>query len=164
MISSSLLVTVRVHYVRVHQIKTSPIANQTWEPPRHHGMLIASNAQYYAYAIVAKSGYAIRILQRENKNRALLKGFVGHVVDLAFAHSGSNKLAVVDQAGNLYYYNLDNANGDVQLIDKYVCVCASVCVRASAWAKFQVMVPGGNSFKLANMTGWHDHVPHMHLF
>ena len=82
-------------------------------------MLITSNAQYYAYAIAAKiSGYAIRILQRETKNRALLKGFVGQVVDLAFAHSGSNKLAAVDQAGNLYYYNLDSAKGDVSLIDK----------------------------------------------
>ena len=88
----------------------------------HLGTLITSNAQYYAYGIAAKSGYVIRILQRETKNRALLKGFVGQVVDLAFAHSGSNKLAVLDQAGNLYYYNLDNANGDVQLIAKQVCV------------------------------------------
>ncbi len=53
-----------------------------------------------------KSGYVLRVLQPETSNRALLKGFVGGVLDVAFAHRGSSLLAAVDEGGNVYVWDL----------------------------------------------------------
>ena len=50
---------------------------------------------------------------QETKNRALLKKFVGKVVDVAFACAHTNILAAVDEGGNLHVYDLDMAHGDV---------------------------------------------------
>lgn len=101
------------------QVKITTFTNQQWEPASHHGNLIASNDNYLAYVLESKHGYVIRILQRgERQNRALLRDFTGAVVDLAFAHSKSNKLVAVDQAGNLYYYDLDIAKGDMTQMAK----------------------------------------------
>ena len=52
-------------------------------------------------------------LLQETKNRALLKNFVGKIVDVAFAHAQSNVLAALDEGGNLHIYDLDMAHGDV---------------------------------------------------
>ena len=49
----------------------------------------------------------LRLIQPETGNRALLKGFVGAVVDVSFAHAHSNYLACVDQGGNVYVWDLD---------------------------------------------------------
>ena len=115
------------------QVQISPIAQIQRDTPRYHGNLIASNSQYYAYVVSSRHGYTIRVIQRATKNKALLKNFVGQVVDLSFAHSGSNKLAAVDQAGNVYYYDLEQANGDVEQIEKYVCLIFLCCVHVH-WA------------------------------
>ncbi len=48
----------------------------------------------------------LRLLQPETSNRALLKGFVGGVLDVAFAHRGSSLLAAVDEGGNVYLWDL----------------------------------------------------------
>lgn len=53
-----------------------------------------------------KSGYVLRLIQPETSNRALLKGFVGAVVDVAFAHRDSSLLACVDEGGNMYLWDL----------------------------------------------------------
>ncbi len=52
----------------------------------------------------------LRLIRRDNTFRALFKGFVGSVMDVAFCHSRSNRLACVDEGGNLYVWDLDKAN------------------------------------------------------
>lgn len=51
----------------------------------------------------------MRILSRRTVERALLKGFSGSVVDVAFAHSEEVLLACVDEMGNLFVYNCQSA-------------------------------------------------------
>lgn len=51
----------------------------------------------------------MRILSRRTVERALLKGFSGSVVDVAFAHSEEVLLACVDEMGNLFVYTCQSA-------------------------------------------------------
>lgn len=94
----------------------STITNQNWEPKGFHGNIIASNNQYLAYVLESRTGYVIRIIQLITKDRTLLKKFTGQVVDLSFAHNSSNMLAAIDEGGNLFVYDLDNAKGDISKI------------------------------------------------
>ena len=89
------------------RVKISTVTNQTWTLPSHHGNSVASNDRYMAYVLEGRSGYVLRLIQQETNGRALLKGFTGAVVDVAFAHSNSNLLAAVDQGGNVYVWDLD---------------------------------------------------------
>ena len=60
----------------------------------------------------------LRLIHKESNNRVLLKGFVGAILDVSFAHAGSNLLACVDQGGNLQIWDLDRAK-DVSEIPTY---------------------------------------------
>jgi hypothetical protein len=42
----------------------------------------------YIYIITGKSGGVVRIINRRTAERALLKDFIGRVIDIAFAHIG----------------------------------------------------------------------------
>ncbi len=88
------------------QVQITTITNQNWQLPKSRGTIVASNDQYLAYVLEGKSGYVLRVLQPETSNRALLKGFVGGVLDVAFAHRGSSLLAAVDEGGNVYVWDL----------------------------------------------------------
>jgi hypothetical protein len=46
----------------------------------------------------------VRILSRRSAERALLKGFAGSVLDVAFAHSEDIMLAAVDEMGCVHVY------------------------------------------------------------
>ena len=85
--------------------------------------MIASNNHYLAYILESRSGHVVRIIQQKTKDRTLLKKFTGQVLDVSFAHANSNLLAVIDQGGNLYVYDLDIANGDVTKI-RYIYMCS----------------------------------------
>ena len=100
------------------QVKITTVTNQNWELPNHHGNLVASNNQYLAYILEGRSGYVLRVIQQDSNNRALLKGFVGAIQDVAFAHTNSNFLACIDQGGNLCVWDLDKAT-DVSKIQSY---------------------------------------------
>ncbi len=100
------------------QIKVSTVTNQNWEAPCHHGNLVASNNHYLAYIVEARSGSVLRVIHQETKNRTLLKGFTGAIVDVAFAHANSNFLACVDQGGNLFVWDLDRVD-DLSKIQMY---------------------------------------------
>jgi hypothetical protein len=41
----------------------------------------------YIYIITGKSGGVVRIINRRTAERALLKDFIGRVIDIAFAHT-----------------------------------------------------------------------------
>ncbi len=86
--------------------------------PHHHGNLVASNNQYLAYILEGRTGYVLRVIHQPTNNRALLKGFTGAVVDVAFAHANSNFLACVDQGGNLFIWDLDRVE-DISQIQQY---------------------------------------------
>lgn len=75
--------------------------------------MVASNRDYIAYVLESRDGYVVRVIVRKNKDRTLLKTFVGRVMDVSFAHRNTNKLGVVDQGGNIYVYDFDSCGGDV---------------------------------------------------
>lgn len=56
----------------------------------------------------------VRVLSIGTAERTLLKGFTGGVADLGFAHLNSNQLACVDEAGNLFVWQLNDENGKIQ--------------------------------------------------
>jgi WD40 repeat protein len=87
-------------------VKVSTITNQNWDCPAHRGKIVASNNQYLSYVLEGRSGYVLRLI-RHGSGRALLKGFVGAIVDVAFCSPTSNLLACIDQGGNLYIWDLD---------------------------------------------------------
>ena len=89
------------------QVKITTITNQNWDLPNHHGNIVASNNRYLAYVLEGRSGYVIRLIQNESNNRVLLKGFVGAILDVSFAHANSNLLSCVDEGGNVHIWDLD---------------------------------------------------------
>lgn len=97
------------------QVKITTITNQNWELPTHHGKIVASNNSYLSYVLEGRNGFVLRLLHRETNVRALLKGFVGPIVDVAFCHSRSNLLACMDQGGNLYIWDLDMTKEEAQV-------------------------------------------------
>ena len=70
---------------------------------------MASNANYIAYILEGRNGYVLRLIHLLTNNRTLLKGFTGPILDVAFAPNPANLLACVDQGGNLFIWDLDNA-------------------------------------------------------
>ena len=96
-------------------MKISTISNQTWECPAHYGKIVASNNQYLSYVLETRNGYVLRLLRQGTNGRALLKGFVGAVVDVVFCHANSNLLACVDEGGNLYLWDLDLCKDEAQM-------------------------------------------------
>ncbi|KAJ8417904.1 hypothetical protein AAFF_G00227470 [Aldrovandia affinis] len=90
-----------------NKVKIQPVAKYDWEHKYYYGNLIAVSNSYLAYAIRGANSYAmIRVLSLGTAERTLLKGFVGAVTDLAFAHLDSNQLACMDEAGNLFVWQL----------------------------------------------------------
>ena len=82
--------------------------------------MVASNICYLAYVLEGRTGSVIRLIRRDNSFRALLKGFVGAVMDVAFCHSRSNLLACLDEGGNLHIWDLDMAKVEAS-VQKLVC-------------------------------------------
>lgn len=58
----------------------------------------------------------IRVLRLDSTERTLLKGFTGAVTDLAFAHLDSTLLGCVDEAGNMFIWQLTNQNSKIQYL------------------------------------------------
>ncbi|XP_019862642.1 PREDICTED: enhancer of mRNA-decapping protein 4-like, partial [Amphimedon queenslandica] len=98
-------------------VRVKTITNQNWEPKRFRGNIVASNSQYLAYVLASRSGYVIRLIHLQTNDRALLKKFNGEILDISFAHNHSNLLGVIDEAGNLYVYDIDKTNGDINKIN-----------------------------------------------
>ena len=86
---------------------------QNWQASGYYGNMIASNNDFLAYVLESRSGFVVRLIQLKTKDWTLLKKFTGKICDLSFAHASSNVLGVVDQAGNLHVYDLDEAHGDM---------------------------------------------------
>lgn len=97
------------------QVKITTVTNQNWELPRHHGNIVASNNRYLAYVLEGRSGYVIRLIHNESNNRVLLKGFVGAILDVSFAHASSNLLACIDEGGNVHIWDLDRVKDFLNL-------------------------------------------------
>ncbi|XP_067853923.1 enhancer of mRNA-decapping protein 4 isoform X1 [Heptranchias perlo] len=98
-----------------NKVKIQPVAKYEWEQKYYYGNLIAVSNQYLAYAIRGANGVGmVRVLSVGMAERTLLKGFTGGVADLGFAHLNSNQLACVDEAGNLFVWQLNEENGKIQ--------------------------------------------------
>ncbi|KAI1889983.1 hypothetical protein AGOR_G00168530 [Albula goreensis] len=102
-----------------NKVKIQPVAKYDWEHKYYYGNLIAVSNSYLAYAIRGANSYAmIRVLSLGTAERTLLKGFVGAVTDLAFAHLDSNQLACMDEAGNLFVWQLTSR--DDKILDEVI--------------------------------------------
>ncbi|XP_039619016.1 enhancer of mRNA-decapping protein 4 [Polypterus senegalus] len=97
-----------------NKVKINPVAKYEWEHKYYYGNLIAVSNSYLAYPIRGANGFAVvRVLNVSISERTLLKGFTGGVTDLAFAHLSSNHLACLDEAGNLFVWQLTEENGKI---------------------------------------------------
>ncbi|CAL9697140.1 unnamed protein product [Knipowitschia caucasica] len=93
-----------------NKVKIQPVAKYDWEHKYYYGRLIAVSNSFLAYAIKGANNHAmIRVLSVGFTERVLLKGFTGAVTDLAFAHLDSSLLGCVDEAGNLFVWQLTSA-------------------------------------------------------
>ncbi|XP_078608000.1 enhancer of mRNA-decapping protein 4-like isoform X2 [Branchiostoma floridae x Branchiostoma japonicum] len=99
------------------RVKVIPVANYDWEHKYYMGSLVAINNTYIAYALKGKS-HVVRVINRQTAERTLLKGFVGSVTDLGFAHLGSSLLACTDQLGNLFIWQIYEDNQKIQYSKK----------------------------------------------
>ncbi|XP_065174408.1 enhancer of mRNA-decapping protein 4-like [Sycon ciliatum] len=95
-------------------VKNVSIANQSWEQNFYDGVLVASNDRYFAYAVRGKNGYMVRVINQRTSTRTLLKGLLAPVADVAFAHASSNLIGCVDSGGNLFIWELSDAEDDIQ--------------------------------------------------
>lgn len=64
----------------------------------------------------ASNQYMVRVLRLGSTERTLLKGFTGAVTDLAFAHLDSTLLGCVDEAGNMFIWQLTSQNSKIQYL------------------------------------------------
>ena len=69
----------------------------------------------YIYIITGKSGGVVRIINRRTAERALLKDFIGRVIDIAFAHTDDILIGAVDEIGNLMVYHVKETD-DMKLM------------------------------------------------
>ncbi|XP_048461648.1 enhancer of mRNA-decapping protein 4 isoform X3 [Rhincodon typus] len=98
-----------------NKVKIQPVAKYEWEQKYYYGNLIAVSNQYLAYVIRGANGVGmVRVLSVGMAERTLLKGFTEGVADLGFAHLNSNQLACVDEAGNLFVWQLNEESGKIQ--------------------------------------------------
>ncbi|KPP66397.1 enhancer of mRNA-decapping protein 4-like [Scleropages formosus] len=97
-----------------NKVTIKPVAKYDWEHKYYYGSLIAVSNSYLAYAIRGAGSYMIRVLCQGTSERTLLKGFTGAVADLAFAHLDSSQLACLDEAGNLFIWQLGCHSGKIQ--------------------------------------------------
>uniref|UniRef100_A0A4W4HE44 Enhancer of mRNA-decapping protein 4 n=1 Tax=Electrophorus electricus TaxID=8005 RepID=A0A4W4HE44_ELEEL len=98
-----------------NKVKIQPVAKYDWEHKYYYGNLIAVSNAYLAYAIRGANNHAmIRVLRLGSSERTLLKGFTGAVTDLAFAHLDSALLGCVDEAGNMFIWQLTSHNSKIQ--------------------------------------------------
>ncbi|XP_076848019.1 enhancer of mRNA-decapping protein 4 isoform X3 [Brachyhypopomus gauderio] len=98
-----------------NKVKIQPVAKYDWEHKYYYGNLIAVSNAYLAYAIRGANNHAmIRVLRLGSTERTLLKGFTGAVTDLAFAHLDSTLLGCVDEAGNMFIWQLTSHNSKIQ--------------------------------------------------
>ncbi|XP_067091663.1 enhancer of mRNA-decapping protein 4 isoform X1 [Osmerus mordax] len=97
-----------------NKVKIQPVAKYDWEHKYYYGNLIAVSNSFLAYAIRGANNQAmIRVLSLGSAERSLLKGFTGAVTDLAFAHLDSALLGCVDEAGNLFVWQLTCHNNKI---------------------------------------------------
>ena len=62
-----------------------------------------------------KSGGVVRVINRKTAERALLKGYAGSVLDVAFAHLAAVVLGSVDELGNMFVYEiLEDKDGKIE--------------------------------------------------
>lgn len=98
-----------------NKVKIQPVAKYDWEHKYYYGNLIAVSNSYLAYAIRGANNHSmIRVLRLGSTERSLLKGFTGAVTDLAFAHLDSTLLGCVDEAGNMFIWQLTIHNSKIQ--------------------------------------------------
>lgn len=100
------------HVTGSSKVKLQNMVDYTWEERFYTGQLLAIHmcGKYIAYGIKApgKPGGVVRVVNRETAERALIKGMEVMVQDIAFAHITTEIiLAIVDQAGNLFVYRVE---------------------------------------------------------
>ncbi|XP_013379353.1 enhancer of mRNA-decapping protein 4 isoform X2 [Lingula anatina] len=95
-----------------NKVKITPMVNFEWEPKYYIGNLVAIHRDgiHMSYVLTGKSGGCVRVINRKTAERALLKGFTGRVMDVAFAHHTLVIIAAVDEMGNLFVHQADDTD------------------------------------------------------
>lgn len=111
------------------KVTVGTITSHQFDFKFQYGSLVASTNHYLAYILegmcvcvcsfhahtctlmfgascAGRNGFVVRVVHQASGARGLLKDFTGAVVDLAFAHAGSNMLACVDQGGNIHVFRV----------------------------------------------------------
>ncbi|VDK41788.1 unnamed protein product [Anisakis simplex] len=90
---------------RVH---THILSDYKWASEEtYNGRILAVHQNFIAYRLFnANTGEAVRVLEKETRNRHLIKGFTHPTADLQWA-SHAPLLAVLDSNANLYVYHVD---------------------------------------------------------
>nr|CAD7440503.1 unnamed protein product [Timema bartmani] len=96
------------------KLKFNNVVDFCWDMQFYTGQLLAVHVtnNYLAYGIqaVSKNNGAVRVMNRKNNVRALLKGMQGMVQDIAFAHIPHQVvLASVDDFGNLFVHEVTDS-------------------------------------------------------
>ncbi|XP_065827516.1 enhancer of mRNA-decapping protein 4-like isoform X2 [Oscarella lobularis] len=102
------------HAAGSNRVRSDVITTQQWEQKFYTGQLVASNSSFMAYSLTGRTGYVIRVIHVQTRNRTLLKGMQGRVADLGFANKQSNLFACVDQAGSIFIWNLELENNEIK--------------------------------------------------
>ena len=61
-----------------------------------------------------KTGFMLRILNRETVQKTLIKGFTGSIEDVAFAHYNSDHLACIDAAGDVFIWTISENDDKIK--------------------------------------------------
>ena len=68
----------------------------------------------FLFAITAKTGYVLRILNRKTVQKALIKGFTGCIEDVSFCHNKSDQLACIDAAGEVFVWTISENDNKIE--------------------------------------------------
>nr|CAD7426114.1 unnamed protein product [Timema monikensis] len=110
----TLIPSAGTHESGSSKLKFNNVVDFCWDMQFYTGQLLAVHVtnNYLAYGIqaVSKNNGAVRVMNRKNNVRALLKGMQGMVQDIAFAHIPHQVvLASVDDFGNLFVHEVTDS-------------------------------------------------------
>ena len=102
-----------------NKVKINPVVKYDWEHKYYYGNLVAVHREgfFIAYSLKGKPSGIVRVINRKSAERLLIKGCIGDVKDLSFAHISAVVLGVVDEKGNMFIYEIRDAeSGKIEQI------------------------------------------------
>ncbi|XP_067929845.1 enhancer of mRNA-decapping protein 4-like isoform X2 [Watersipora subatra] len=91
-----------------NKVKINQIVSYDWPVKHYKGQQVVIDKEhtYVAYALKGRTGGIVRLIHRQLAERALIKGYSGFVIDLAFSHSDGHVLASLDEGATLFVHRI----------------------------------------------------------